>query len=235
MVSETAPEKTVKEVISLGVAAYLLKPLRYESVADRLRQVIDRVRQTKKERLRHSGLPTVLVADPDPNFCDFAISAMSGHFCGLAARTAAEALVGVLKYEPDLILLNPGLSGLPFEILGQKTTSLAEAHRGKVYLLADQSCESTVGFEGRVSRSFVPESFCAEVTAVLAMATCKLTHGSWLMALEPEVASAVHQAIGMMTGFEPSSRQQPFQEDAADLLSSWTCVPRTRSSTCWST
>ena len=218
MISEMAGEQTVKEVISLGVAAYLLKPLRYESVADRLRQVIDHVKQKKKERLRHSGLPTVLIADPDPNFCDFAISALAGRFCGLAARSAAEALVGVLKNEPDLILLNPALPGLPFEILGQKTTSLAEAHHGKVCLLADASSPPAVGFAGRVARTFVPESFCAEVAGLLAVATCKSTHGAWLKALEPEVASAVHQAIGMMTGFEPSSCSEPSREGTPDLF-----------------
>jgi CheY-like chemotaxis protein len=218
MISEIAAEQTVKEVISLGVAAYILKPLRYESVADHLRQVIEQIRQKKRERLHHSGLPIVLIADPDPNFCDFAISALAGHFRGLAVRSAAEALVGVLKNEPDLILLNPALPGLPFEILSQKTTSLAEAHHGKVCLLADPSSPLTDGFAGRVARTFVPESFCAEVANLLAVATCKSTHAPWLKALEPEVASAVHQAIGMMTGSEPSSCGKPSGDVSPDLF-----------------
>jgi hypothetical protein len=122
---------------------YILKPLRYESVADRLRQVIAHIRRKKEETVRQSGLPVVLIADPDPNFCDFAVSTLAGHFTGLAARSAADALVGVLKHEPDLILLNPVLPGLPFEVLGQKATSLAEAHYGKVFLLADSSSVPT--------------------------------------------------------------------------------------------
>jgi CheY-like chemotaxis protein len=218
MISEIAGEQTVKEVISLGVAAYILKPLRYESVADHLRHVIEHIRVKKKERVRISGLPIVLIADPDPNFCDFAVSALEGHFHGLAARSAAEALVGVLKNEPNLILLNPALPGLPFEILGQKTTSLAEAHNGKVCLLADPSSPTTDGFAGRVARTFVPESFCAEVAELLAVASCKSAHGPWLKALEPEVASAVHQAIGMMTGFEPNSCDEPSQQGVPDLF-----------------
>jgi hypothetical protein len=76
---------------------YIRKPLRYESVADRLRQVIAHIRRKKEETVRQSGLPVVLIADPDPNFCDFAVSTLAGHFTGLAARSAADALVGVLK------------------------------------------------------------------------------------------------------------------------------------------
>jgi hypothetical protein len=69
-----------------------------------------------------------------------------------------------------------------------------------------------------VARTFVPESFCTAVRSLLAVASCRSAHGAWLKALEPEVSSAVHQAIGMMTGFEPSSCAKPAEDFSPDLF-----------------
>jgi DNA-binding response OmpR family regulator len=204
--TQLASEQKVRDIITLGVADYILKPLRYESVVDRLRQVVERARQRKKNRLRKSDLPVILIADPDPNFCDFAVSALSGRFHGIAARTASEALVGVLKNDPRLIMLAPNLPGLPFEMLGKKIRALAEKRDGSVCLISDSRTDQVdKEFIGQVVRTFVPENFANEVSRLVAGSAVSGSSGPWLKALEPEVMSAVRQAMGMMTGFEPNA------------------------------
>jgi CheY-like chemotaxis protein len=208
--TQLASEQKVRDVISLGVADYILKPLRYESVVDRLNQIIIRTREKKKERLRHNDLPTILIADPDPNFCDFAVSALAGRFRGIASRTAAETLVGVLKNEPELVMLSATLPGLPFEILGKKVLTLADARHGKVCLLTDVRADSIDKvYCGQVVRTFVPENFANEVAKLVAGASAVGGDEPWLKALEPEITTAVRQAMGMMTGFEPTPIAQP--------------------------
>ena len=208
--TQLASEQKVRDIISLGVADYILKPLRYESVVDRLNQIINRAREKKKERLRHSDLPTILIADPDPNFCDFAISALAGRFRGIAARTAAEALVGVLKNEPNLVMLAATLPGLPFEMLGKKVLALAAARHGKVCLITETRSDTIdKAFAGQVVRTFVPENFAHEVAKLVAGAAAVGGDEPWLKALEPEITTAVRQAMGMMTGFEPVSVAEP--------------------------
>jgi CheY-like chemotaxis protein len=208
--TQLASEQKVRDIISLGVADYLLKPLRYESVVDRLHQIVNRAREKKKDRLRHSDLATILIADPDPNFCDFAISALSGRFRGVAARTAAEALVGVLKNEPHLVMLSSTLPGLPFEILGRKVLALAQARHGKVCLITDtRLADIDKAYAGQVVRTFVPENFAHAVANLVAGASAVGGEEPWLKALEPEIMTAVRQAMGMMTGFEPVSLAEP--------------------------
>jgi CheY-like chemotaxis protein len=212
--TQLASEEKVRDIITLGVADYILKPLRYESVVDRLRAVVARARDRKKARLRKSELPVILVADPDPNFCDFAISALSGRFHGIAARTAAEALVGVLKNEPRLILLAPNLPGLRFEMLGKKILALAETRNGSVGLISDSRSDNVdKEFVGQVVRTFVPENFVNEVSRLVAGSAVSGSSEPWLKALEPEASSAVRQAMGMMTGFEPSLLGEPTGAD----------------------
>jgi CheY-like chemotaxis protein len=208
--TQLASEQKVRDIISLGVADYILKPLRYESVVDRLRLIVNRARAKKKERLRHSDLATILIADPDPNFCDFAVSALSGRFHGIAARTAAETLVGVLKKEPQLVMLSSTLPGLPFEMLGKKVLTLANARQCKVCLIVDtRSASIDKGFAGQIVRTFVPENFVNEVAKLVAGGAAAGGEEHWLKALEPEITSAIRQAMGMMTGFEPTPLAEP--------------------------
>lgn len=207
--TQLASEQKVRDIISLGVADYILKPLRYESVVDRLYQVISRARERKKERRRKSDLPVVLIADPDPNFCDFAISALSGRCHGIAARTAAETLVGVLKNEPHLVMLARNLPGLPADMLGKKVLALTKARQGAVCRISEgKSNEIEEDFAGQVVRTFVPESFAAEVLRLVAGSGASGGSEPWLTALEPEISSAVRQAMGMMTGIEPNPVDQ---------------------------
>ncbi len=208
--TQLASEQKVHDIISLGVADYILKPLRYDSVVDRLHQIVNRAREKKRERLRHSDLATILIADPDPNFCDFAVSALAGRFRGIASRTAAETLVHVLKNEPDLIMLSSTLPGLPFEMLGKKVLALAQSRHGKVCLITDTRLSSLdKAFAGQVVRTFVPETFASQVAKLVAGASAVGGDEPWLKALEPEIMTAVRQALGMMTGFEPVPLAEP--------------------------
>jgi CheY-like chemotaxis protein len=207
--TQLASEQKVRDIISLGVADYILKPLRWESVVDRLYQIVNRARQKKKDRQRHSDLPTILVADPDPNFCDFAVSALSARFRAVAARTAAETMVGVLKNQPELVMLST-LPGLPLETLGAKVLAVAKARQGRVCLLVDTPADSVAeGFAGQIVRTYVPENFANEVAKLVAGAAAVGGEEPWLKAMEPEIKSAVRQAMGMMTGFEPAPVAEP--------------------------
>jgi hypothetical protein len=58
-------------------------------------------------------------------------------------------------------------------------------------------------------RTFVPENFAAEVAKIIAGITAVAGQGPWLKAIEPEIMTAVRQALGMMTGFEPSCIAEP--------------------------
>ena len=75
-------EDTIKQAIGLGVSDYILKPLQQDRVITRVEKARQRVMEA---RLRggskndHSRT-RILIADPDPNFCEFADTALSVQF-----------------------------------------------------------------------------------------------------------------------------------------------------------
>ncbi|MEX2303519.1 MAG: response regulator [Bryobacterales bacterium] len=213
--TQLASEQKVRDIISLGVADYILKPLRYGAVVERLHQIVNRAREKRKERSRQNELPAVLFADPDPNFCDFATTAIAGRFQGIAVRTASETVVRILKNEPTLVMLSPQLPGLPFEILVKKVVALAKSRHGRVGLITDARTDNLdPAFVGQVVRTFVPETFSADIAKLLAGVAATGGEDPWLKALEPEITSALRQAFGMMTGKEPVVAETPAAAEA---------------------
>lgn len=99
VVTQVAGEEIVRQAIQLGVSDYLLKPLRYDWVVERLKRAADRILERRKhadEQGDHS-LPRVLIVDGDPNFNDTAEAALFGRFATHSARSVAETLVSSPK------------------------------------------------------------------------------------------------------------------------------------------
>ena len=80
--SQVSAEDKVRQAIELGVSDYLLKPLQYDWVIQRLKRAAERIyerRQTPGANGDNSRT-RVLVADADPNYCAFAESALETDF-----------------------------------------------------------------------------------------------------------------------------------------------------------
>lgn len=205
--STVQTESRVREAIALGVSDYLLKPLQYATVEARLVQAMERVlsKREQQSQQRVDTLPRVLIADPDPNFCEFAKSALTSHYCVESVRTSGDALVKMLRWQPDLTLLSPQLPGLSVAFLLGKIQSLCKARPMNICLLVDSDAEAAVpeGVAGTVAHTYVPETFCSRVAQLLpGGAPASRDVLSWVGALDPEVVTALRQAFGMMTGAE---------------------------------
>jgi hypothetical protein len=124
-------------------------------------------------------------------------------------------VVRILKDEPNLVMLSPKLPGLPFEILGKKVLALAQSRHCRVGLITDTRTDDLdAAFVGQVVRTFVPETFTADISKLLAGAAATGGENPWLKALEPEITSALRQAFGMMTGKEPVVVETPADAEA---------------------
>ena len=200
-------EDKVRAAISMGVADYLLKPLQHELVIGRLKAAIDRLaenRRIRSEGVDHSRT-RVLIADRDPNFCEFACASLGREFAAVSVRTTAQVLVRVLRWKPDAIVISRDLPGTPLEFLVGKIRSIAKPGAIAVYLLGETGDEQ-VDFEvqGVIKRTFVPEAFCSGIVSLLQGGAAPLEGIlAWLPALEPEVQTAVRQSLGMLAGGEP--------------------------------
>ena len=211
--SQVSQEGKVSKAIELGVSDYLLKPLQHDRVIERLKHAAERIYERRKNQLGvDSGARMrVLVADPDPNYCALAESALAADFQIQSARSVAETLVRTLRFRPDLILLNPRLSGLDIPFLFDRLAALPGHKPPMVYLLsADPDERSVEGIDGVVVRSFVPENLQSDLVGLLRNGHIP-EHGvlAWAASLGGEMTTALYQTLGMLTGVEPHPAEEP--------------------------
>ena len=215
-------EDTIKQVIGLGVSDYILKPLQQDRVITRVEKARQRVMEARQKgggidrsRMR------ILVADPDPNFCEFADTALSVQFDVQTTRTVGDVLVRVLRWKPDLILLSPKLPGPPLEFMLGKVRNLGGKNELRVFLLVDSESQApdSEDVAGWLPHTYVPESFLSNVVQLLA-GEAPPQHGilSWVGSLEPEIVTALRQSLGMMTGEEPTDAEPPEGDPEFDLF-----------------
>ncbi len=206
VVTQVAGEEIVRQAIQLGVSDYLLKPLQYDWVVERLQRAADRILERRKhtdEQGDHS-LPRVLIVDGDPNFNDTAEAALFGRFATHSARSVAETLVWTLRFKPDALLVSPQLSGLKMDFLLARVRGLPGDRKPRVFeLLGPGSGDPHPDVDGVVSRSFVPEKFRASVIEAFGDLGPDAGNVFGVESLAGELATALYQAFGMMTGEEP--------------------------------
>ena len=221
--SGVGTEDTVRQAIGLGVSDYLLKPLQQDRVITRVEKARQRVMEARQKK--SSGLDRsrtrILIADPDPNFCDFADAALSVQFDVQTTRTVGDVLVRVLRWKPDLILLSPELPRPPLEFMLGKVRNLGEKNELRVFLLVDSESQvpDSEDVAGWLPHTYVPESFLSNVVQLLAGEAAP-QHGilSWVGSLEPEIVTALRQSLGMMTGEEPTDAEPPEGDPEFDLF-----------------
>ncbi len=206
--STVGSEAKVREVISLGVSDYLLKPLEHDRVNARLEAAFERIMEKRQQRANQGNLSRTrsLVADTDSSFLEFASAALGAQFATQGVRTIGEVLVKMLSFKPDVILISPKMAGDRLTFLLEKNDNLAKKGKVAIYLLVDSPPEKVreARIAGAVTRTFVPETFAASVAGLLGGGPAP-GHGilSWISSIEPEIHTALRQALGMMTGSEP--------------------------------
>ena len=205
--SQVSAEDKVRQAIELGVSDYLLKPLQYDWVIQRLKRAADRIYE-RRQALRdsvNSSRTRVLVADADPNYCAFAESTLAADFSLQTSRSVAETLVKTLRFRPDVLLICPEMPGFDTGFLLDRLERLPGGDPPKVYeLITGGGAPTAEGIAGVVSRSFVPETFRSELIGLLRGSDAP-DHGvlAWASSLKGEMRTALFQALGMLTGVEP--------------------------------
>ncbi|MCI0658969.1 MAG: response regulator, partial [Acidobacteria bacterium] len=221
--SAVGSEAKVREVISLGVSDYLLKPLQHDRVIARLEAAFERIMERRQQKANQGDLSRtrILVADTDPNFLEFASAALAAQFTTQAVKTTGEVLVKMLRFKPDVVLLSPKMAGERLSFLLEKIDTLAKKRRVAIYALVDSQSEKIqeARIAGTVARTFVPETFASSVVGLLGGGPAP-GHGilSWISSIEPEIYTALRQALGMMTGSEPVSIEAAPADRGFDLF-----------------
>lgn len=200
----------ITELVALGIQDYILKPIRPAEVHDRFRKVIAQHSGWRRRQVAE-GRRTLLLVDPDPNFRAFSKPFLEGHFTVLEAISGAHALRLFKESEvkPNVVLVARGLplvGEVQLQTFIGKLADGMQINAPMFWLCSDDEKlpPEAKEFAGHVRRSFVPETFTAELKRTLLhgatpadqLADYLKSHAqSW-------VVSATRQTLGVMFGQE---------------------------------
>jgi CheY-like chemotaxis protein len=210
MVSHVAAEDSVREVISLGASDYVLKPLQYDKAIQRIKLAERRILDRRATEEATADMPRVVIADPANDFCEVAKTHLSSAFAVRVARSVAEMLVHILRWEPTAVLLSPKLPGLDLKVLFERVKALRPDQWPQFVRLCepgmqlDQQVAREAGYSAAITKSFVGKTLLDEVSAaVLGLPKTADALSTLADFFEQELTTALYQTLGMMTGAEP--------------------------------
>lgn len=170
----------ITRLVNLGIADYILKPLRATEVHERLQRVI-----SQHAGWRHAagdgGKPTLLLVEGDTSFRQFVIPLVEGDYAVIEATSGAHALRAYQEAEskPGALLIAEGLTLVSETQLVSVVSRLAiEAHTliPSFWLLTDAEevpPEKARHFSGVMRRTFVAEQCTAELRRTLLSGTAR--------------------------------------------------------------
>ncbi|MGE0440805.1 MAG: response regulator [Gemmatimonadales bacterium] len=201
-VSASGERSQVTQLIQLGIAEYLLKPLDVGAASRRLGRLVQEIRARPRSAPRRAEdgtvRPRLLIIDPDPNFRQFFKSALVGQYEVLEAETGPKGLQLAAEQEPDLICVAEGLGLLNEKLLAGHLRQLATPPSA-VYLLHAEDLGEAPDFDGLLRKTFVPEVLLERWKSLTMGGDIKKAIQEALAALRGEVVTAVQQTFGVMT------------------------------------
>jgi len=148
IMSSTDDKKVIVELLKLGIADYILKPIDVNNIQDRLTKVL--LKQSKKESEKKSFSPVydedidfpgakLLVIDNDESFRTKIFTNLSGDFYVIEASSGIEGLQMFLSNKPAVVVISEGLNLLNESILARKIKS---QHETKIIFCANNVQET---------------------------------------------------------------------------------------------
>lgn len=136
MLTALKDKGTVSSVMSLGVMAYLLKPLQYNSAYEKIKEIFEQIKKEKKEMsmVREAGddaVQKILVVDYDEEFRGIIKKKLEKAFTVLESASGAEGLKVFMKEMPNIVFLGENLPLLNEKRLAQKIAEFKNSNSGR--------------------------------------------------------------------------------------------------------
>lgn len=201
----------VKRAIGLGIVDFLVKPLRPLSVDKRILGLLEAIEKRPKggrakpamARIGDDGGRRILLVDGDVNFRSFFVGLFEQEYEIVEAQNGVEALRALAGWSPDVVCVGSGLK-LPTEhMLARRIRALDHDRPVALFLCTERATseEEVAGFDGVLHKTFVPETFRKDFSAVA------LGDGDpWQRVLglpseqlRDDVVTAMRQTVGVTT------------------------------------
>ncbi len=207
--SSVKDKEDITKLVGFGIADYILKPLRPSEVHERFRRVISQ-HAGWRQRQGAEGTTSLCIVDSDPNFRQFAIPLLEGEFVISQAISGAHMLRVYQESElkPTTILVAEGLppvSELQVVNLVSKLAIESRTALPTFWLVTDSDvvpAEKARHFAGVIRRSFVPETFMAELRRTILAGTNPIDKLRKHLREDARkwMVTATRQTLGVMSG-----------------------------------
>ncbi|BCS33486.1 hypothetical protein TBR22_A27130 [Luteitalea sp. TBR-22] len=214
VLSSVRDESKVRQLVRHGISAYLAKPLRPLDVADRIQEILARLKASPGQPSRSlSGVPKgsrVLVVDGDADFRRMVRESLRDYIV-VEAAAGAEGLRTCLDQRPSLVIVGQDLGAIATPMLLRKLRSLPELSSVRVVAAVTGDVnQPVVDADAVLQRTFVAESFRQQFARLVVEEPPEQRALASRADLRPQMISATEQVFGMMLGIEvlatPSSQ-----------------------------
>jgi CheY-like chemotaxis protein len=237
VLSAVRDEDQVRKMVSLGVSAYLTKPLRPSDASARIQRFVASLGSSAHvpalgQRRTLLGLPDkarLLVVDGDADFRQFVTSTLGQQYTVTEAESGAQGLRACLETRPSAILLGQGLGAVPAPMFLRKLRTLPGLATVPVVVAGSRgSDEALPEADATIQRTFVPEAFSSQFARLVTGGSPAQRVLLLRPELRPQMISAIEQVFGMLLGIEvlAESSEPDVPGGGADLV----CVPISLSS-----
>jgi CheY-like chemotaxis protein len=165
MITGTAEEALIRDVMRLGVTDYIVKPIVTHDVLDRLSDVMRGMQPSSVEEIKPRLDPNrslvLMVVDQDQHFRHLLSRAIGQTHEVIEVTNGAQALSLALKNRPDAIFLGDNLGAFSRRGVIRKIRELRSLQNLKVFAVTDETdlnAVSSLPYDGIIPKVLVPES-----------------------------------------------------------------------------
>lgn len=212
VLSAVRDEAQVRLLVSLGISAYLTKPLRPADVTARLAaflQQLDATPAVEQTPVRTmTGLPRgarVLAVDSDTGFLHLVRTALGPHYAVSVADGCGQGLRACMDQRPGAILLGQHLGPVQADMFIRKLRALPSLSDIPVITVVSRREDGRGHADAALVRTPLPDVFARQFERLVAGGSPQERALSDRAELRPQMISATEQVFGMMLGLEVSA------------------------------
>ena len=205
ILSNERRQEIVRSLVSMGISDYLIKPLRAQTVRDRIGPLLTRRHSrgaaSAAARARLGPDTPALLVDGDANF-RHVFTSVAGRFGPVVtAESGADALAAFRRHPVSLVFVGEQLGIMGAEVLMRKIHDTEVEHTAFVKVGATEG-RLAEGFVAALPRAFIPDVLNAALRPFVFVPGPLSAFDALAPKVDACVVSAVEQVLGMMSGLD---------------------------------
>lgn len=132
MITAIGEKNTVVKAMEMGAMAYILKPLVFLPVYEKIKEIFSKIKSEKNiiDSKSFSNadfeIKKILVIDEDKNFIDRVTSGFDENYLVLSAANGIDGLAIFNDEKPEIVIINDEVNDIDVELLSKRIKDIAQ-------------------------------------------------------------------------------------------------------------